>query len=208
MILSGTGAWNAHHASCKLLDRGVRGLVSWGSAGALTDTLKAGDLILPERILGATGDRYQTDTRWRDRLADALMQELSLSGGDLLEGLRPITHPDDKKALYSATAAVAVDMESAAIAAVARHADVPFMAIRAVADTAAMTLPRCISHSVDTRGRLSMPKLLSHAVFRPDEWRELKQLGTAFKAADQALRTVSERAVGHRFFFSSPLTDA
>jgi adenosylhomocysteine nucleosidase len=208
LILSGIGAWNAHHASRTLLGLGVRGLVSWGSAGALIDTLAAGDLILPERVLGATGDGYQTHTGWRNRLADALMRDLPLSGGSLLESLVPIAHPDDKIALHSATEAVAVDMESAAIAAVARQADVPFMAIRAVADTATLILPRCISGSVDTQGRLSIPKLLSRAAFHPEEWQQLKRLGAAFKAADQTLRTVSERALGHHFFFSSPETNA
>jgi hopanoid-associated phosphorylase len=204
VVLSGTGAWAAHRAARQLLEKGVTGLVSWGSAGALTHTLQPGDLVLPERILGATGDLYHTESGWRSRLSDALATDLPLTGGLLIESLAVIATPEDKQFLHATTTAVAVDMESAAIAAVARHGEIPFVAIRAIADTVHMTLPGSIRHAVDSDGRLRMPKLLSHAALHPGEWLALKRLGTAFRSAHQTLHTVSERARVEHFFFSGP----
>ncbi|MGI9213077.1 MAG: hypothetical protein ACR2HF_11455 [Methylococcaceae bacterium] len=203
VILSGVGAWNAHHAARKLLKHGVSGLVSWGSAGSLTDTLHPGHLVIPESILGATGDVYTADAEWRGRLIAALTT-LPLAGGLLTESLCTIAHPRDKLALNTRTNAVAVDMESAAIAAVARHSEVPFVAIRAIADTASMTLPRSVSLSINTSGKLCLHKLMWHAALRPDEWMALKQLSTAFAAAHQTLQTVNEQAVDQHFYFTRP----
>lgn len=202
MILSGVGAWNAHHAARKLLRHGVVGLVSWGSAGSLTDTLHPGHLVIPESVLGATGDVYTADAEWRGRLIAALSGTLPLAGGTLTESLSMMAHPGDKLALNTSTKAIAVDMESAAIAAVARHSEVPFMAIRAIADTASMTLPRSVSLSVNSSGRLCLHKLLWHAAPRPNEWIALKQLSTAFAAAHQTLQLVNEQALGHHFYFT------
>lgn len=208
LVLSGVGAWNAHYAATQLIGKNVAGLVSWGCAGALADSLHPGHLVLPDRIVGATGDVYFPAPDWQDRLLNALAAELTLTQGTLTESLGMVTSVNDKQSLRTTSGAVAVDMESAAIAAVAKNSQVPFVAIRAIADTAAMTLPHSVSRSASPENGISIPKLLAHAAWHPEEWMELKRLSTAFSAAHQTLKTVTERVSPNHFLFSSPITDA
>lgn len=207
LILSGMGAWNAHHAAHRLLQKGVTGLVSWGSAGALCPSLRAGHLILPDRIVGATGDVYLSHPDWRERLLQTLATDLAITQGTLVESLGAVASISDKRTLHTGSGAVAVDMESAAIAAVAKTASLPFMVIRAIADTADMALPSSVIHATNAQGFVSIPKLLMHTAFRPAEWKELKQLNTAFSAAHKTLGIVTARISARHFLFSRPHED-
>ena len=51
VALSGIGAERAYTAGSVLVSQGATALLSWGYAAALDDRLKAGCLLLPERII-------------------------------------------------------------------------------------------------------------------------------------------------------------
>ena len=147
--VSGVGPDKACQAALNLLEKGARALASWGSAGGLTATLSPGTLILPQKILSANGVTYQADLEWHDRLRKCLSAHIDLCTGPLVESPVILKRPSEKKALFDRTGSIAVDMESATIAAVAREASVPFVAIRAIADAYEMTIPEGVLSAVD-----------------------------------------------------------
>ncbi len=59
--LSGAGPEAAVRCAALLAGQGATALLSWGCAAALDPTLKPGDLVLPERIIGADGQTLATD---------------------------------------------------------------------------------------------------------------------------------------------------
>ena len=78
-----------------------------------------------------------TDPNWRaEWAAAAAAARLHTAGGGLLDSAQAVTSIADKRILYEASSAVAVDMESYAVAGVAAGAGVPFVAARAIADPA------------------------------------------------------------------------
>ncbi len=190
LTVSGTGRDHAFKAAARLVELGVAALVSWGCAAALDPRLRPGALVLPKSILGAAGGEHAIDTEWRGRLARALSQTLPIHAGALIESEWIIPSGVEKQALFAGTGAVAADMESAAVARAAHSRGLPFLAVRTIADSAAMRLPDAVTAALSPRGDIVLAKLLSHSLRHPAQFIELARLSRAFGAATATLRRV------------------
>jgi adenosylhomocysteine nucleosidase len=193
LMLSGMGGGRAAAAATLLLERGATALLSWGSAGGLDPGLPAGSLLLPAAVRAADGATLAIDPAWHQRLCDRLAGHAALSTGVLMEGRGVIRRPADKAVLRETSGAVAVDMESAAVARVASRAGVPFVAVRAVADPASLAVPGAALAAVDGWGRLRLLPLLAALVRQPGQWRALRTLRTGFAASQATLAGVAAR---------------
>ena len=127
-----------------------------------------------------------TDPNWRaEWAAAAAAAGLHTAGGGLLDSAQAVTSIADKRILYEASSAVAVDMESYAVAA---GAGVPFVAARAIADPAGRPLPRSAISSIGPDGVLRVGRVIFRACLRPWEASALLQLRRDTDAALASLR--------------------
>jgi adenosylhomocysteine nucleosidase len=85
-------------------------------------------------------------------------------------------------------------MESSAVAAAARRAAVPFLAVRAVADPLGPPLPTSALAAIDAMGRFRTLRLLSALREHPEEILSLLRLARHFRAALRTLSAVSRMA--------------
>jgi hypothetical protein len=85
-----------------------------------------------------------------------------------------------------ASGAVAVDMESAAIAAVAAQAGVPFVALRVIVDGRDDAVPEGAESWIDERGNRRLASALA-AVAKPGEWMALWRLAQRYRVASRVL---------------------
>lgn len=203
LCISGAGPERATEAALALIERRVDGLISWGCAAALAEHLRPGHLVLADRVRGTDDECHVTDAGWRGRLAERLPRHLSQHTGALHESPRIVATHAEKRSLHQATGSLAVDMESAAIARAARASGLPFLAVRAIADHAAMNLPAAVLKALNPRGDVRMGVLLAHIARRPREIPELMALGRAFGAAMRTLGEVRV-AAGPNFGFPHP----
>ncbi|MDN5872945.1 MAG: hypothetical protein L0H29_01005 [Sinobacteraceae bacterium] len=177
-------------AARALLKAGASALLSWGTCGALDPRLVAGDLILPQTVCDDNGMHLVTDASWRAQLVAALPQRLQpASQACLLSGDRLVTTAEDKAASFNT--AVAVDMESAALAREAQAAGLPFIAVRVVVDSARRRLPQLALDTVDDIGRPRAGAFLSAALKRPWQLLELPALGRDFRKATATLTAIA-----------------
>lgn len=194
--ISGIGARRAGAAARVLLSAGVKGLVSWGTAGGLIPELTPGNLILPRVILRSDQTCHEVDPAWRRRLCEQLEGRLSFHEGPVGESPKVLVTPQDKQAFSSRTGAVAVDMESGAVAAVASGAKVPFIAIRAVSDPLDTVLPFTALKAFDRFGRLDALKFVRELARTPQDiprwWRFMRQ----FRSAKETLASVAHLTGG------------
>ena len=195
--VSGVGAKWASLGAKTLLEKGANALLSWGSAGGLISKLSPGSLILPKTIIGADQAVYDTDAAWHRRLCSRLAGYVDLHEEPLAEGTVVLTHSTEKAALFQQTGAIAVDMESAAVAAVAKEAGIPFMAVRAIADPVDMTIPQSALTLSDEFGRLNVSRLLKGLAKQPFGLFTLVRLGRSFRAAQKTLARVAQLAGGN-----------
>ena len=160
-----------------------RGLVSFGFAGALDASLRAGDCLLPETVLtpdGAVG----VDAAWRA----ALLHMLPYAHGGALAGVvQPVLSAADKSSLRDATGAGAVDMESHLVAHAARRNGLPFVVLRVVVDTAARGVPASAVAALGADGGLSVAALVRSLAIHPAQLPALLSLAVCALAARRSL---------------------
>lgn len=117
--------------------RGLRGVISFGIAGGLSEDIGAGSWLIGDAVV-AGGTRWLCDRAWSDALAARLPGAIAAD----LAGVDALTMgPAAKRTLQRATGAAAVDMESHVAAAFAAKHGLPFAAFRVVADSARRSLP-------------------------------------------------------------------
>jgi adenosylhomocysteine nucleosidase len=120
LLVSGIGQTAAAAAATRLVDAGAGALVSWGLAGGLSPSLEAGAVCLPQEVIGPDGTHYVTAGEWRETLFALVAAHRPVTRGSLLTSVSPIATCAAKAAAHRDTGAVAVDMESSAVARVAR----------------------------------------------------------------------------------------
>ena len=190
LVVSGMGGAAAASGARQLVDAGARALLSWGVAGGLDPALPAGALFLPGEVISADGVVYQTAGEWRETLAATVASCHPVTGGRLLTSRRPLASAADKSIAFSETGAAAVDMESAAVAEVARAQGLPFLAVRAIVDTANDRLPMAAIAAASS-GSVKLSRLLGALARAPADLPALIRLMWRYHAASRSLAAVA-----------------
>ena len=153
-------------------------LVSAGLAGALTPSLKSGDVVDAREVIDqATGERYET------------------IGGDavLVTALR-VAGGKGKQRLAASYSASAVDMEAAAVARVAKQHGIPFAAVKAVSDELEFPMPP-VSGFVTPQGHLRAAAFAAHVAVRPQWWLSTVQLALNSRRASRNLSAALQHLI-------------
>ncbi|MEM7021210.1 MAG: hypothetical protein AAF637_01325 [Pseudomonadota bacterium] len=195
VLCSGADSGRARAAARQLHGEGVGGLVSFGLAGGLVPDVDPGDLLLPVAVVTPDGDRIPTDPAWRDELA-AILGRSDIRGrdGPIAGSEHMVTTNASKRALAASTCAVAVDMESHALAEVAAEAGLPLLVVRAIADSCDQLLPSAVRGTIDARGAVRHHVLLAKLLIRPWQVVPLIALGRSSARGLATLRRVAALA--------------
>jgi adenosylhomocysteine nucleosidase len=188
VAVSGMGAERAYTAGSVLVSKGITALLSWGCAAALDDGLNAGMLLLPEQIIGASGEIYHADAEWHNRLYQTLQSKVRVRTDALVESNTIVKTSAEKRALAKRAQAAATDMESAAQARLAEKSRLRFVAIRAIVDTTSTEIPSSVFQALGAQGHVNLWKLLTNACLRPADWIMILQLGIQFNGAQRTLK--------------------
>lgn len=187
VAVSGADAARAHWEAGHLARRRPDLLVSFGLAGGLDPRLAAGALILADAVLLPDGARMPADPAWTARLRAGLAGTVA---GDVRAVDTPVLQAADKRTLAEATGAVAIDMESHALAKAAHDAGIPFVVVRALCDPSGRSVPPVFLHLHDDRGRLRWA-VLRRVLARPGPaiglWRDSRRAYAALARAAAAL---------------------
>jgi adenosylhomocysteine nucleosidase len=191
VVYSGAGHVNAKSASELLVAKGANRLISWGCAAALSESLKPGDLILADELIDAGNVVMATSADWLAYAKNSLAKFVVIQSGRLAESTSIVSSSKEKKQLHAITGAIALDMESVAVARVAKQHTLPFLIIRVIADPVNMNLPRAINYSLNDQGEMVLRKLLLFLFLHPAELPGLIKLGLHFNAAKKTLKSIA-----------------
>ncbi len=200
IICCGADCGRALAAARRLASQGCRGLVSFGIAGGLAPDLKPGTLIAADAVAGPDGRRWPVDAAWLGGFKKSLPDGLDVVGGLIAGSDVPVVTPAAKSDLARRSEALAVDMESHAVAAAAAAANVPFLVVRALADPAARTVPGWVMGGIDRQGRVGLGIMITGALIRPWSVPGLVGLAVDSRRAFAALGSVAFHA-GSTFGF-------
>ena len=193
--VSGVGPKRAASASRILVEEGATALLSWGSAGGLSPKLSPGSLILPKTVIASDQSLYHVDAGWHNRFCNRLEGHIDFHTEPLVESTTVVSTPAEKAILFRETGAIGVDMESAAVATVAQEVGVPFMVVRAVADSMDTTIPKSTLNAFDEFGRLRLFRLILGLAGRPTEFPAMVRIARTYRAAQRTLVAVT-RLIG------------
>ncbi|MBI3616247.1 MAG: hypothetical protein HY211_07000 [Candidatus Omnitrophica bacterium] len=193
ILFTGIGPSNAAKALRRSLAGGrYRLIVSAGFSGGTRPGLKVGDLVLASEVVDISlGRRWvpayeepfmlSLSKHEREKTVRSPFDELRANGntnvilGPIATVSRPVSDPTEKERLGQRHGVVAVDMETAAVAAAAGAAGVPWIALRAILDPMEV--------------RLSVGSLRQglRCVADPFRWRNLRQFMGAVRSARESL---------------------
>jgi adenosylhomocysteine nucleosidase len=192
---SGGSSERARAEAARLVAEGAAGLVSFGCAGGLGPELRPGDLLLPETVRAPDGRSLPTDPLWRERLRLLLERGgLGTTGGTLAGSEEVVATAGDKRRLLEATGALAVDMESHEVAAIASRAGIPFLVVRAIVDPHDAVIPQAALETLRPDGRVRLRGILGGAVRQPAQLIALFRLARDSATALATLRRAARLA--------------
>lgn len=172
------------------------GILSFGVAGGLGPALAPGAVIVATSVRDEfNGISTLADADWVRALKWALPHAVSgpLAGSDTA-----VATLADKAALYAASGALAVDMESHIAARIARNRGLPFAACRVVIDPATRAVPPLALAGMGSDGRTDVGAVMAGLLKAPWQLPALMRLGRDASAARASLLAV-RRAVGQDF---------
>jgi adenosylhomocysteine nucleosidase len=172
-------------AAAGLAQQGARGLVSFGLAGGLDPALRPGAVIVATNVL-SEGERLAADVTLSGRFG-------GVTGETVLAGTTVVIAAAAKAALFAATGAGAVDLESGAVARIALAYGLPFAVVRAVCDPAERDLPPAALIALDQGGTIGVGAVLRSVARQPGQIAGLLALARDAAAARRGLLRVARR---------------
>jgi adenosylhomocysteine nucleosidase len=151
LAVGGTGKAQFALQTQHLLDTGRwDGVICAGAAGALTDDLMVGDVVLGTATLEHDYNnkfnqrpmpRYEADPHMLGRFQQISPNGFKVYSGIIASGDEDIVDDQRRRELQSLTGAIAVAWEGAGGARACRFSEVPFLEIRGITDSAGHTAP-------------------------------------------------------------------
>ena len=177
LVIGGIGSKAAGRAARLALELGpIDVLVSAGSAGALRLEWRVGQVLRPTTVIdAATGARFA-----------------SQGDGGTLVTTDDILGPETKKEAAARFTADAVDMEAAAVAAVAQEKGIGFLAVKAISDELDSVMPP-MNRFVSAEGGFQTTRFVGFLTIRPWWWGAVRRLARDSKRAAHALCETLEK---------------
>lgn len=172
----GMGAAAAARTGAAVARRRPRAMIAAGFCGALAPDLRVGELVGAVEVVDEVSGR---------RFAPDAALAAHLPGRPVV--LTTAAHLVRDAAGRARLEGDAVDMETAALAAAAADAGIPFAAVRAVTDAAHHRMPD-LEPFLDAHGRLRPAACAAHLTRHPGQLAALARLGPAARRAGRSLR--------------------
>ena len=189
LVRSGMGCVRARRALAEVAETfNLKQVISIGYAGALDPSLKVGDLVVADQVVYyETLKSYSLDEKHFSTMPKA-------HRGTLLTVDQVVATPPEKKALREKYSAVALDMETFALAEEAKSRNIPIRSYRAITDTADQELIDC-GHLVAEDGEVSKLKAGWHVLTHPGDLKSMIDLGKHAKTATARLTELLGRTL-------------
>ena len=190
IMRSGIGAANVQRAVIALHDAGVDAVLSWGCAAGLHPHIEPGALLVPTSVIDVDGETIEVDPQLHAGIRKRLCEPVPCVES-LAASAAPVVSLVQKADLYARHGAVAVDMESAAIALAARSIGLPFAAVRVVLDPCSQALPDSVIAGMQDDGSFAIGRCLKSLSKRPSDLIAMIGLAVNSRRASTTLRRVA-----------------
>jgi adenosylhomocysteine nucleosidase len=202
MVATGIGHARAARAAAHAMDQfpAAEIVIATGVAGALAEHLRPGDLVLVERIIAERlGDHVPREIAIAREQLNSIAAALDAKQvrhvrGAMLTADQVLPGAREKVAARLATGAIAVDMETAALAAEAARRGVPFVSLRTILDTVGDEI---VGPRIDETGRVRALATATGLMRNPGALLKIPRMMKNLAIATNALADALEVAIAH-----------
>jgi adenosylhomocysteine nucleosidase len=202
LLATGEGAANARAALARMMRQvPVRAVLVVGVAGALTRGLRVGTLVVAERVHPPSGPALGPP----EHLVAAAVRATAAERVRIWSRDELVCTVAEKASLgraIDADVAAVVDLESFALADVARSAGLPWGVLRAVSDAADEELPAFLATCRDRSGAIRRSRVALATLARPGAIPRLLELRRRMHLCAEALANAAMAWLPH--FASTP----
>ncbi|MCX8044854.1 MAG: 5'-methylthioadenosine/S-adenosylhomocysteine nucleosidase [Desulfobacterota bacterium] len=201
LVRTGVGAQKAGSAARRILPRFMPlSVLIIGAAGALDPLLGIGDIVVAQNIALPGGEMFSCNDRITWQSVSVLSKAgLPVRSGTVL-GVDGFVHrKDEKNALWGATGAEVIDMESGELARCLLTMRMPFVNIRIVSDTATRDTAD-LTTLFAYRKKYGAAWLLWFFLQRPGELIKTVRLVYDLRSLSVAIADIAELLVSHDVF--------
>ncbi len=182
-VEGGMGFARARTATQALIDaHSPNWVLSVGFSGALHEDMHCGDIVMANAICDTHGQQLFVDLKMESNPQSGLYVGKVLTVDQIVRAV------DEKRALAAQYEAIAVDLESLAVAQVCRDSKTKFMAIRVISDDMTADLPPEILSVVGATGAVRIGAALGALWKRPGSATDM------WKLRDHALKAATKLA--------------
>lgn len=181
IVESGMGFARARRATQALIDAHTPAWVlSAGFAGALRPEMTIGQIVLADSLVDTHGQEFTVDVKMPSDPAHGLHVGRLLTGDQIVRTIA------EKQQLAEQYGAIAIDMESLAVAQVCRDCKTRFLAVRVISDDLSADLPPEVLSVYGATGSVRIGAAVGALWKRPGSYKDLWRLReNAMQAADR-----------------------
>lgn len=191
--VSGASSQQAYLDAKALASTSVDVLVSFGVAGGLDAQYRPGTIVLGSSVQSPDGTIAQASEAVVVRLSNAARAAgLEAACGKFVGVDYVVSDTAQKRRLAEQSGAIAIDMESHAVARAAIEDGVAFAILRTIADPADHAIPQAALAMIGPDGRVKPCHAVKAILGRPQDLPQLVRLGRDNNAALRSLRRAAE----------------
>ena len=186
---------NSIYATKKLLRKKIDLIINFGYAGSLDKSVRTGDIIIPRRVVNASGNIYKVNTKYfnffRKKIRkETFTQDLYTSTNIENDLNSTVLKIKKKKKIFSF-----VDMEAIHVCKVAAENNVPFIVIKVIFDDLDFKIPKFITSCIDENGEIKFLKLFVSFMLNPKRIGEAIFLNRKYKSAKISAKEIVDKIV-------------
>lgn len=190
VVHGGMGFAKARRATQALIDaHSPRWVLSAGFAGALRPEMKVGDVVMANSIVDTHGQEMTVEIEMAADPQKGLHVGRIVTADDIVRLVK------EKQALGEKYDAIAVDMESLAVAQVCRETKIRFLAVRSLTDDMSVDLPPEILSVIGRTGSMRLGAAVGSIFKRPGSIKDMWALREAANKAAERLATFLDGVV-------------
>ena len=180
------------NATKELIKKKMDLIISFGFAASLCKSVKTGDIIIPKKIVNATGNIYDVNSEYLDlfkkRIKKKIFCQNLFTSSEIVSNLNNQTQRTIKKKNSFSF----VDMEAIHVCKVAQENKIPFIAIKIIFDDLHFSIPQFMTSCIDQNGEVKIYKLLLTLIANPRKIKDTLELKCKYKIAEASAIKVAE----------------
>ena len=180
------------NATKELIKKKMDLIISFGFAASLCKSVKTGDIIIPKKIVNATGNIYDVNSEYLDlfkkRIKKKIFCQNLFTSSEIVSNLNNKTQRTIKKKNSFSF----VDMEAIHVCKVAQENKIPFIAIKIIFDDLHFSIPQFMTSCIDQNGEVKIYKLLLTLIANPRKIKDTLELNCKYKIAEASAIKVEE----------------